>query len=251
MRALILAAGQGTRLRPLTNDRPKCMVQLAGKPLLRHQVEVMKHEGISDIHIVGGYLVDRLDAADLTVHLNPDYATTNMVYTMFNARGVFDGTQDVVVCYGDIVFQPSVLRALLACDGELCLTADRDWLKYWSARMEDPLSDAETFRMDADGNVVELGNKPDGYDTVQAQYMGLFKVRADRAPAFLKAWDALQSAIDITPETANNIYMTSFIQRLIDTGWKVPAVLVENGWMEVDAPSDLDLADAGFWSPLP
>ena len=250
MRALILAAGQGTRLRPLTNDRPKCMVELAGKPLLRHQVDAMRHEGIDDIHVVGGYLVDRLDAADLTVHVNPDYATTNMVYTMFNARDVFDGTQDVIICYGDIVFRPAVLRALLACDGALCLTADRDWLKYWSARMDDPLSDAETFRMDADGNVVELGNRPDGLDTVQAQYMGLFKVSADRAAAFLAAWDTMQSAIDASAETVNNIYMTAFIQGLIDAGWTVPAVLVNNGWMEVDAASDLELVDAGFWSPL-
>ncbi|MBK1652709.1 sugar phosphate nucleotidyltransferase [Halorhodospira halochloris] len=60
MRAIILAAGQGTRLRPLTDDRPKCMVELEGKPLLEHQLEVLRGAGIEDIHVVGGYRAEWL-----------------------------------------------------------------------------------------------------------------------------------------------------------------------------------------------
>jgi NDP-sugar pyrophosphorylase family protein len=60
MMAIILVAGQGTRLRPLTNDKPKCLVELAGKPLLEHQLETLRARGVEDIHIVGGYRADQL-----------------------------------------------------------------------------------------------------------------------------------------------------------------------------------------------
>lgn len=250
MKAIILAAGRGTRLRPLTNDRPKCMVEMLGKPLLQHQVEVLQAAGISDIHVVGGYLADRLDVPGIHLHLNPDFATTNMVRTLFHARDILDGTEDVVIGYGDIVYRLEVLQSLLDCSGPLCLTADRAWHKYWGARMDDPLADAETFVMNAAGHVTELGNKPSSYDEVQAQYMGLYKIRADHVLAFTAAWDTLNGAGDLTASALDNLYMTSFLQHLIDTGWPVQAVLVDNGWLEVDAPEDLELADAGFWSPL-
>ena len=61
MKAIILAAGQGTRLRPLTNDKPKCLVELANKPLLDHQLSVLRYTGINDIHVVAGYRAEQLN----------------------------------------------------------------------------------------------------------------------------------------------------------------------------------------------
>ena len=54
MKVIILAAGQGTRLRPLTDNKPKCMVELLGKPLIQHQIETLRRNGIGDIHIATG-----------------------------------------------------------------------------------------------------------------------------------------------------------------------------------------------------
>ena len=84
MQTLILAAGQGTRLRPYTNDRPKCMVALAGKPLLHRQMAAMAACGVSNgITVIGGYRSGDLDTLGGDLVLNPEYATTNMVRTLF------------------------------------------------------------------------------------------------------------------------------------------------------------------------
>src|SRR5882757_5179513 len=89
MRMIILAAGQGTRLRPLTDDRPKCLVELCGRPLLQWQIDTARSAGIRDIVVIGGYRHELLKAYDVELVLNPDFASTNMVRTLFRARDLF------------------------------------------------------------------------------------------------------------------------------------------------------------------
>ena len=86
MKAIILAAGEGKRLKPYTDSRPKCMVPLAGRPLLHWQLDVLRSAGIKDIVIVGGYRAEALKACGASVVTNPRYDSTNMVGTLFCAR---------------------------------------------------------------------------------------------------------------------------------------------------------------------
>lgn len=245
MQTLILAAGQGTRLRPYTNDRPKCMVALAGKPLLHRQMAAMAACGITDgIAIIGGYRSGDLDTLGADLVLNPEYATTNMVRTLFCARDRMKPGEDLLISYGDIVYEPSVLKAVLDCDAPVCLAADREWKRLWQLRMDEPLDDAETFIMDDAGYVRELGKKPGDYSQVQAQYMGLIKIRGDRVQAFLDVFDGLDRNATYDGKDFDNMYMTSFIQHLIDTGWPVKACLVDNGWLEVDTADELEAYSA-------
>ena len=147
MTVIILAAGHGTRLRPLTNNKPKCLVELAGKPLLDHQLEVLCAAGVGDIHVVAGYRADKLDRPDFTRHINERYADTNMVSTLFVAESVMTGYSDLIISYGDIVYEPRVLSALCMVDAPISLVVDREWRRYWAARMDNPLSDAETINL--------------------------------------------------------------------------------------------------------
>ncbi|MCG5549559.1 NTP transferase domain-containing protein [Halorhodospira halochloris] len=249
MRAIILAAGQGTRLRPLTDDRPKCMVELEGKPLLEQQLEVLRGAGIEDIHVVGGYRADWLQRPDITLHINERFDQTNMVATLFTAESIMAGGEDLIIAYGDIVYEPRVFKALLACNAPVCLTVDRAWRRYWEARMDDPLSDAETLKL-TDGNLVtDLGKEPSSYEEIQGQYMGLVKVRADHVSQLPAVWRAMDRDATYDGKDYDNMYMTSFLQHLIDSGWETRAAFVDNGWLEVDSREDLEMVDRGFWRP--
>lgn len=248
VRAVILAAGRGTRLGALARDRPKVMVELAGDTLLAHQRRALAVAGITDVHIVLGHGADLVrshaDARGLTVWTNPDYATTNMVSTLACAQGALDGAADVLIAYGDIVYEPRVLAAIAAVDAEVTVAVDLAWRDYWSARMDDPLADAETLRMTDDGRLLEVGRRPSGYDDVEAQYMGLIRVRSDAVPRFAEVAGRLAG---MDPNT----FMTTLLQRLIDDGWDVRVAPVSNGWLEIDGPEDLALDIAPFWTPLP
>ncbi|RZU99110.1 NTP transferase domain-containing protein [Spiribacter vilamensis] len=249
MKAIILAAGQGTRLRPLTDDKPKCLVELAGKPLLDHQLEVLRAAGVDDIHVVAGYRADQLDRPDFTRHINERFAETNMVSTLFAANSVMTGEDDLIISYGDIVFEPRVLAALQAVDAPIGLAVDREWQRYWAARMDDPLADAETLRL-ADGDrIIELGKKPESYADIQGQYTGLIKIRADHVAWLPQVWRAMDRAASYDGKDYDNMYMTSFVQHLIDKGWEARAAFVDNGWAEIDCETDL-LVAPDFWRCL-
>ena len=86
MNAIILAAGKGERLQPLTNDKPKCLIELFGKSLLEWQIEAFQRSGITDITIVSGYKSDLINFPKTTILKNEKYDSTNMVETMFSAK---------------------------------------------------------------------------------------------------------------------------------------------------------------------
>lgn len=240
MRTIILAAGQGSRLRPYTDDRPKCMVELAGRPLLHRQLDVLRSAGLDNILLVGGYRADRLQLQDIALVENPRYAETNMVATLFCAEEFMQEGEDLLIAYADIVYEPRVLQAVLDCDAPLCIAVDRQWRRFWEARMDDPLSDAETLKL-VDGNrITELGRKPSSYDDIQGQYMGLIRVRGDQVSALREAWHQLDPAGPYDGKDRDNMYMTSFLQHLIDRGWEARAAFTDNGWLEVDTVEDLD-----------
>lgn len=240
MRAIILAAGQGTRLRPYTDSIPKCMVELAGKPLLHHQLKVLRDAGLSKILLVGGYRAERLNAEGVEIELNPKFATTNMVSTLFCAEEWMQEGEDLIIAYGDIIYEPKVLQSLLAADAPIAISVDKQWQRLWEARMEDPLKDAETLKLQEGNRVIEVGKKPQSLEEIQGQYMGLIKVRGDTVKQFRKAWHSLDRDAHYDGQDFDNMYMTSFIQHLIDTGVVVQAAFTDGGWIEVDSVEDLD-----------
>jgi choline kinase len=249
MRAIVLAAGEGTRLRPYTLDRPKCLVPLAGRPLLDWQADALRRAGVSDLTVVTGYRADAIAARGYATVHNPRYQSTNMVVSLMCARELFDGSSDIVVCYGDLAYEPRHIEALAASDAAVAITIDRLWRRLWDLRMEDPLRDAETLRLDANGNVTELGRKPQSFADIQGQYMGLIRISAEFAGQFVQTYDSLDPNGLYEGRDRDGMYMTAFLQLLIDRVTPVAAVPVDGGWLEVDSTDDLDtyerLAAAG------
>ncbi|CAI49067.1 sugar nucleotidyltransferase domain protein [Natronomonas pharaonis DSM 2160] len=236
--AVHLAAGQGTRLRPLTDDRPKPLVELGGQSLLEQNVETLKEAGVRDHVVVTGYEGDQIvDRGFETVH-NDVYDETEMIYSLFCAAEAFpdSGEGDLLISYGDIVYERDVVEALLDCSAPLCVAVDRQWRKLWEERFEDPLSDAETLDIDDKGRIHEIGETPEGYDTIDAQYVGLLKVRNDHIDRFVDAYTELDAQTD----GYVSIDTTAFLQQLIDDGWHLQAVSIDRGWLEVDTLEDLE-----------
>lgn len=244
MKALILAAGQGTRLRPLTEDRPKCLVELAGKSLLERQATVLRRAGVNDLTVVSGYRADQIAALGFATRVNQRFASTNMVATLFSAEDLMVDGQDLLICYGDIVYEDRVLSSLLAVNAPVTVMIDRQWLRYWRIRLDDPLADAETLKLGEGGRLRELGKKPRDYSEIEGQYIGLIKIRADHVAKFKQVYALMDRAAIYDDKDFDNMYMTSFIQYLIDHAWDVRVADTDNGWLEVDSVTDLQRYEA-------
>jgi choline kinase len=241
LRAIILAAGEGLRLRPYTLDRPKCLVELGGRSLLASQTEVLRSLEIHDITVVTGYLAHKIEALGYMTIRNPNYASTNMVASLMCAAELLDGSADVLVAYGDIVYEPGVVYALLQSQGPICTGIDRCWLRLWQIRFKYPLVDAETLRVNDSGDILELGRKPKSLAEIGGQYMGLIKIRAEFAPRLRLAYQQMPPNDLSDGSKTSNMFMTDFLQYLIDSGQPVRAVMVCGGWLELDTAEDLEL----------
>lgn len=242
MRVIILAAGQGTRLRPLTNDRPKCMVEVDGKPLIKHQLDLFEKFDIKDINVITGYLEEKIEFKGVKKYFNPKFDSTNMVSTLFCASELFDGEEDLLIAYGDIIYNEIVLNSILNAKDEINVVVDKNWKEYWSARMEDPLRDAETLKIDEKGHIKELGKKPKSYNEIEGQYIGIVKIRRDIAPNIKKYYEQLDKNAIYDEKDYENMYMTSFLQMIADNLASLTPVYINNGWIEIDEPSDLNFS---------
>lgn len=174
MKAIILAAGRGSRMKDLTDQKPKCLVELRGKTLLEWQLQALQKAGVSEIAIVTGYKRELLASYGLVEFHNPRWAETNMVSSLTSADEWLKN-EPCIVSYSDIFYEASAVKSLMDVHHRLAVTYDPSWLKLWQKRFDDPLVDAETFKLNSDNTLAEIGEKPKSVEEVQGQYMGLLR----------------------------------------------------------------------------
>jgi L-glutamine-phosphate cytidylyltransferase len=238
VRAIILAAGQGLRLKPLTDDVPKCLVPFRGRPILDRMLEALRAAAITDVAAVTGYRGGTLRDHGLTLRHNPDYASTNMVHSLFCAEDLLGG-DDLLVVYGDVLIRPALLRRFCEYEAPLTVAINTKWRELWSLRMENPLADAETLKLDGDGCIRELGKKAFSYSEIEGQYMGLIRIAHDALPRVVDFYRSMDRTKRYDGKDFRNMYMTSFLQMIIDDLMPIRAVPLEGGWLEIDTLADL------------
>jgi choline kinase len=240
MKAIILAAGRGSRLHPYTKNTPKCLTELAGETLIGRQIKTLRECGIDEIVIVTGFMAHKLVLPDTKQVFNPFWATTNMVESLFCAKEFFD--DDIFVSYSDIIYESRNLKALIESPHAVSVLVDRQWQVYWEHRFKDPLSDAESLIMDDEGCILDIGQKVVNIDSIEAQYMGLMRFQKGGVHALKKAWNSLLTIRREWMERrlAKQAYMTDLLMEMIFLRIQVHAVIVDGGWLEIDTVSDFE-----------
>lgn len=235
MKAIILAAGRGSRMKSLTDERPKCMVELRGKTLLEWQLAALRAAGVCEIAIVTGYKRELLADQGLIEFHNSRWAQTNMVSSLACAETWLQA-EPCIVSYSDIFYSPAAVQSLMTCNASLAVTYDPNWLELWTQRFGNPLLDAETFRLTPADTLAEIGNKPESADDIQGQYMGLLRFTPEGWAEVVR----LRSAL--TPEQCDKVHMTNTLQQVIDAGRvQIQAIPYTGEWGEVDSSEDLFL----------
>jgi L-glutamine-phosphate cytidylyltransferase len=232
MRAIILAAGRGSRMGQLADERPKCLVEFGGKPLIERQVAALLGGGAQTVGVVRGYRAEMIELPDLTYFHNERWAETNMVMSLATAAEWLKAGP-VIVSYADIFYRHELVRDLAAASGDLVITYDRAWRSLWNRRFVDPLADAETFRADASGRLIEIGNKASSIDEIWGQYMGLLKF----TPQGWRHVEARLATLDA--QTRDRLDMTGILQRLLRQNVAIGTISTDGQWGEIDSPNDL------------
>lgn len=245
MKAIILAAGQGTRLKKYTENLPKGMLRFDGKTIIERQIEVYRRCGITDIIVVRGFAADKITYPDVKYYENADYANSNMVESLMTAKQEFD--DDMIVSYSDVLFQESMLRGMMDRKDDFAVAVDTNWQEYWQARYGKIDFDTESLSLDEHDNITELGLEAPRLEDIDARYIGLLKFSKNALKKIVEIHDRDYEAYQDRPwkqsgKTIRKAYMTDLLQAVIESGDSVRAVRFRNGWIEFDTNEDYETA---------
>lgn len=245
MKAIILAAGQGTRLKKYTKNLPKGMLKFMGKTIIERQIEIYHDCGIKDIIIIKGYAGDKINYDGVKYYVNEEFASTNMVETLLRAKKEFN--DDIIVSYSDILFEPELLRKMISSKGDFNCAVDDNWKEYWQKRYGKIDFDTESLAIDLNDNITELGLENPPLEKISARYIGLLKFSKKGLDFIQKIMEEAHKNFEGKPwqqsgKIVSQAYMTDLLNAIIESGRKVKAVHFHNGWIEFDTNEDYENA---------
>ncbi|MBI3616061.1 MAG: phosphocholine cytidylyltransferase family protein [Candidatus Omnitrophica bacterium] len=224
-KAIILAAGRGSRLYPLTLSRPKCLLEVGGKRIIDWQIESLRSVGVEEIVMVVGYQKELLMAEvgpSVRYRVYDDFARTNNLHTLWSVREELEG--DCFCLFADLIFEPEVLRQTIACEGDFGLVVD-------TGRILEG-----TMRVKVDGDrVMELGDQIDPEES-NGNFIGVALIRQAGAGRLIEEMSRLVHAHE-------KDYYTLAVHRLAQQGVRVSSVDIRGKfWVEIDTKEDLERA---------
>lgn len=237
MKALILAAGLGTRLAPITNDRPKSLVPVNGRPILIKQIENLHENGIFDITIISGYKASILEKAvydrwpEIRIVESVDYATTNNMYSAYlGIKSMFpDGViQPFLMMNADVFYDSSVITALLDNKASNAIVVDMG--RYIEESMK---------VVEKDGRLIAISKQIMPEDTLGSS-IDVYKFSAEGGKAFFKCCREYiegKKELKMWSEVALNDALSETI---------FEACPLRGRWLEIDNHEDLAAAEALF-----
>ncbi len=239
-RAIIIAAGMGSRLEHFTDEKPKCMVEIDGRSILSYQLEALDRAGVDDIHIVRGYLSDQLVVEGATYYENPDFRQNNILQSLFFAEDAIEG--GLVTTYSDIVYTPAVVQKAVDSTHDIALVVDRQWSEAYEGRHDHPPEQAELA--EAQGERVTAVGKQVGPEDAVGEFIGLAKYSVRGAEMLRDVYGDVRARLsDDAPfqaaELFRKAYLTDLFMEMIDRGLEIGWVPIDGGWREIDTVQDL------------
>ena len=235
-KAIILSAGQGSRLLPLTAELPKCLIALSGKTLIAWQIEMLFASGVTDIHVVTGFMSAKVEAElaqlarpglSLTVCFNPFYKVADNLASCWMARDAMEG--DFLILNGDTLVSQAIVAEVLR---------DNDWPITVTVDVK-PTYDSDDMKVHRDGERLIAISKTLSAEESNAESIGFLAFRGEGGALFRDTVAAFMR----TPAGIENWYL-----KIIDSlapSRKVGTVSIEgHGWAEVDFLNDVEMACA-------
>lgn len=242
MKAIILAAGKGSRLGKFTENIPKGMIKIHDKTLIERQIEIYRNSGIKDITIVTGYKNEIINYSGINYIKNHDFDINNINESLFCASEKF--SDSVIISYTDIIFEQKIIQQMLKSSANIAIAVNLDWKKNYEGRTLHPTSEAENVLIK--NNIVskikkniskKMSNEKIG------EFMGIMKLSKEGSKSMLKKYlDLKENHIGEfhSAKSLQTAYITDILQEMINSDYVVSPIIVDGEWYEIDTPQDLE-----------
>jgi len=242
IKAIIIAAGMSSRLAELTDDKPKCMLEIKGKTILQRQIETFNQCGITEIIVIRGYKKEVINYTGVKYIYNQNYRRNNILESLMYAENDMDG--EFIATYSDILFKTSVVRALLESKADISVVTDIVWKAHYKKRFQHPMEEAEKVIV-SNNRVVEIG-KATNPNEAYGEFIGLAKFTNTGAEILKTNYKRVVAEFGKrqfhTAPSIEQAYLTDMFQELIDKGYTISNVDIKGQWMELDTVEDITTA---------
>ena len=238
-KAIVLAASRGFALGELTKDKPKVMLSIGGKTVLRHLLDEFKNHNINKVTLVAGYKPEAIDTSGIEMKINKDYATTGELASLTQVVSEFH--EDMIITYGDLLFRSYILRDLLENEGEIVAVIDSTVENENYSGSPDyaycsQKEDRAIFKQDAYLNhVSEEKNISSGNPT--GRWIGMLRVRGQGRQWIEDAIDELKSH-----ENFKKMSLAGLLNQIIKINHPVKVNFINGHWVDINALADIDRA---------
>jgi choline kinase len=254
MRAIIIGAGRGMRLKHHTAEIPKTMVEVMGRPMLDWILEALGHAGISprDVVFIGGYAQAVVQQAypEFTFVTNHDWQNNNILLSLLCARQYLTG--GFLASYADIVYDGAIVEKLVNSPHDITLGCDTHWRRRYLHRSQHPESDAEKLRAVAD-QVVQISREIPS-EQASGEFIGVMKSSAAGANSLLTCFDSAEKLHAGGPfregRSWEKAYLIDLLQYMLEQSVVMHRADTEGAYMELDTVEDLSFAEQ-WWRSRP
>jgi phosphoenolpyruvate phosphomutase len=254
VRAIIIAAGSGKSLLPLTEERPKCMLDIKGRTLLDRQLELLRGAGIQDIAVVRGYRKETVVASNVRFYDNDAYDETGELRSLFAAEAELRGR--VLFLYADILFERAVLERLLRAEGDVVIAVDRAWMDQRDRLLplskpvdlvvtsDPPQPGRRSLGEDWPDQLLQIGQRI-APEAATGEFIGLAAFSPRGTELLREAYARALATPKATLHEAESVRTAAFtdlLHVLVAAGQPVTCVSTWKGWLEIDTFEDYQRA---------
>jgi len=241
MKAIFIAAGQGSRLGSLTEDLPKPLVDINGKSIIERQIELLHKKNIDDIIIVTGYKKEKFEFKNVKYVFNPNFLVDEQAGSLMSARQKFSG--DILIMFGDILFDENILQQVLDSKGDISIAIDKDWEKSYQERNDNPIDKADKVLLKNE-KIIKISAKQ--IDSQQnedtGELLGIMKLSQNGSKILIEHYERLEKNHTGNFHDAESFKKAKFVdilQELLSLGIEINPVPINGNWCEIDTSDDL------------
>ena len=244
MKAIILAAGEGSRMGKLAQNIPKPLVMVNGKSIIERQLSILKQNKILDVIIVTGSHNEKFNFKNVVYVNDLDHKKHDTLGSLITARDYMN--DEIIITYADQIFDEKIMESVNNFSGDIGIAVDLDWEKNYVNRDQHPKSEAENVLINGN-EILELRKNISECKENEkiGECLGLMKFSRKASKVFLDKYSELETSHKGKFHNAPSLekaLISDMLQELIDSEINVEPIYVSGKWCEIDTPQDLEIA---------
>jgi len=247
MKAILLAAGEGSRMGKLTQNIPKPLVKVNGKSIIERQLSILKQNKILDVIIVTGSHNEKFNFKNVVYVNDLDHKKHDTLGSLMTARDYMN--DEIITTYADQIFEEKIVKSMTEFTGDIGIAVDLDWEKNYENRTQHPKPEADLALIKSN-KLTKIKKNLDYVENYQlGEFLGIVKLSDNGCKLLLKSYDEIRNDDNggfHDAESSTKAYLTDMIQELIDSKIEVKPIFISGKWCEIDTIEDLKSAKDMF-----